>query len=257
MSVDSIIKVFLLSIIEGLTEFIPVSSTGHLIIVSELIDFHSQNGTFEIAIQLGAILAVIVYYKAFFKHLLLTLPRQMILNLLLASLPVLILGFLFYDFIKSVLMTPVSIASALIVGSILMIFSDTRPSQKHDIHSLSFKNAFSIGCFQCLALWPGMSRSGATICGGLINKLDHAVAAQFSFILGVPIIGAAVGYDLLKSFHTLSMDDIYAISLGCFFSFFISLFTIRYFLKLLSKTKLLPFAIYRIVIACGILFFFS
>ena len=181
-------KIFLLSLIEGLTEFIPVSSTGHLIIVGELVGFNSEHGTFEIAIQLGAIIAVCFYYKTFFIDLIKHFNTHHLSRLIIAASPVLALGFISYDIIKTVLMTPNSIAIALITGSIIMIIADKKEkkeTQQKTIETLSKRDALNIGLFQCLALWPGMSRSGATICGGIFNRLNHNNAAKFSFILGV------------------------------------------------------------------------
>ncbi len=247
-------SILILSIIEGLTEFIPVSSTGHLLLTSDILGFNSPDGTFEIAIQLGAISAVVVYYRQFFRSLIQTNDMRTITHLLCAALPVLILGFLAYDVIKLYLFNPFSIALSLIVGSVLMIIAERKKNTSpQQINQLTVRSALTIGLWQCLALWPGMSRSGATICGGLFAKMDHQNSAKFSFILGVPVIGAAVGYDLLKSWDKLSTTMMLSIGVGSVLSFFISLIAIRFFLVLLDKTKLLPFAVYRMILAIGII----
>lgn len=249
-----ITKSIILGIIEGLTEFIPVSSTGHLILFGEWLDFnHGNEATFDVAIQLGAIMAVVILYRRFFLEFLSFrkwLSRDM-LNILLAIMPAFVLGFLLYDFIKT-LFSPALVIAALFVGGLIMIVVDRFLPQNH--HTTSFseihpKQALIVGLCQCFALWPGMSRSASTIVGGLLAKMDYATSAKFSFIIAVPVMMAAVAYDLLKNFHALTAYDLKLIAIGFIVSFIVALGAIVTFLKLLQKFKLLPFAVYRIALA--------
>tara|TARA_E500000178_G_scaffold318728_1_gene340410 strand:- start:193 stop:975 length:783 start_codon:yes stop_codon:yes gene_type:complete len=257
-----IFKVVLLGIIEGLTEFIPVSSTGHLIIIEKILKLETNNAhTFQIAIQLGAISAVFFSYKS--KILKLYQKKEdfirLIQNLIIAAIPVFIIGFLSYGYIKENLFSPLTVALALITGSLGMLFVELKPSRKPKTSSLeeiSMKQAFIVGIFQIFALWPGMSRSGATIIGGVFMNLTHRVSADFSFLLALPVISAAVLYDLLKSFDKLTGQDLIMILIGGVVSFIVALFAIKTFLKWLDKVRLFPFAIYRIVLALVVLTFY-
>lgn len=253
------IKVVLLGSVEGLTEFIPVSSTGHLIILEKFLNLNTENvETFQIAIQLGAILAVLVAYRIKLKSILKSKDTTVRLasRLALASLPVFIVGFLSYDFIKTHLFSPIYVACALIVGSLAMIFVELKPSKAiktNQIEDITIKQSLVIGLFQIASLWTGMSRSGSTIVGGLFSSCNHKVAADFSFLLALPVISAAVGYDLFKSVHHLSIDDISMICIGAIISFIVAIFAIKTFLIWLEKVRLIPFAIYRLVLAVFVL----
>jgi len=258
--------VILNGIIEGLTEFIPVSSTGHLIILDQFIPFPSVNKeTFQISIQCGAILAVLFHYKTFFKSFFKTLKTKSsnLVKIAAAVLPIFVIGFIAYDFIKSILFDSSIVIFALIFGGIIMILVDKFSSATlktnsnipfHDaFDQISIKQAFIIGIFQIASLIPGMSRSGSTIVGGVISKLNYKTAADFSFILSFPVIGAAVIYDLIQSSNTLEKADLYFIGLGFIVSFLVGLIAIKTVIKWISKWHLSPFGIYRILLGIGVL----
>lgn len=251
-----IFKAIILGIIEGLTEFIPVSSTGHLILAGDFLTFTTANtATFDIAIQLGAILAVVVLYKDFFRDLF--KPKNWFskesINILIAITPALLAGFLAHSYIKKYLFSSFTVAIGLLVGAILMIIAQLRHktamNNTNSVQDITMKQAFTVGCFQCLALWPGMSRSGSTIIGGLVSKMNYEISAKFSFIIAVPVMVAAVSYDLLKSAASLTLNDLFLIFIGFIISFFIAILAIKWFLNILKKFKLIPFAAYRIVLS--------
>ena len=259
--------VILNGIIEGLTEFIPVSSTGHLILLDHFISFPSnQAETFQIAIQLGAILAVLIYYREFFKKFISSLSKNksLLFKFFLCIMPILLGGFLAYDIIKLYFFSSrYIVVSALIFGGIAMIITDylfikkETPSEKlttfEALSRISYKQALSVGLFQLFALWPGMSRSGSTIVGGIVSGLSYKQAADFSFLCAVPVIGAATLYDLMKSYHMLTYQDLNYIALGLVVSFFVGLFAISSFLKWIQQWHLMPFGIYRIILGLGVL----
>ena len=252
---SDVLKAILLGIVEGLTEFIPVSSTGHLILVGDVLQFDTANvDTFNIAIQLGAILAVVVLNKSFFLSFLTfkgLLSKRMLL-LVIGVFPSLILGALFYSAIKEHLFSSLTVALALFVGGVIMVLIEKwvpLHEATQDIDDMTLKQAAIVGIGQCFALWPGMSRSGSTIIGGLVAKLNYETAARFSFILAVPTMLAAVLYDLLKSMDTLTVTDIKLIGIGFVVSFIVGYFSIVWFMSLLKKWKLAPFGIYRIVLS--------
>ena len=270
----------LLGIIEGLTEFIPVSSTGHLILASHFIDLQGPSvSTFEVFIQLGAILAVVYLYPHRFRALFnfahakrlesgrsesgrlesASQPEfagwNSLMLLGVASLPALIVGALFHKAIKQSLFSSGYVAAALIVGGVLMFAVEKRQStpRVNRVEDITLKDAFLVGVFQILSLWPGMSRSGSTIVGGLFIGLERQTAAEFSFLISVPIMCAAVSYDLYKSMAILSSADLLPFAIGFVTSFITAVFAIRFFVSLLSKITLVPFAIYRICL--GLLVF--
>lgn len=247
-----IIKAIILGITEGLTEFLPISSTGHLILVGHWIKFESP--TFDIAIQLGAILAVIVLYRTFFLSLLLpkNWKKKEIKLIAIAITPALLFGFLCHSAIKHYLFGTFTVIMALLVGGLIMLLAEYLLPYKPtttDISDISYKQAAIVGVAQCVSLWPGMSRSGSTIVGGLLAKLDYETSAKFSFIISVPVMIAATGYDLLKSYHLLTQSDLSLIGVGFLVSFIVGYLAIVTFIKLLVRWKLTPFAIYRIVLA--------
>lgn len=257
---SDILKSILLGIIEGLTEFIPVSSTAHLLISSYLIDFNTiQNGLFEIVIQLGAILAICVNYKEKIFNIVVnikdTKSQKFSINIILAFLPAAILGLLFHKFIKEVFFTNYSIAIALIIGGIAMLVFDKKnqDSQSTNIDEVSPKQALLIGLFQAIAMIPGTSRSGATIIGGLITGLNRKTATEFSFFLAIPTIAAATFYDLFKNLDSLNYDNIQLILIGLVSSFLSALVVIKWFINFVSKNSFFAFAIYRIIIGIIIL----
>jgi undecaprenyl-diphosphatase len=244
----------ILGIVEGLTEFLPVSSTGHLILTGYWLDFTGERAkTFEIVIQLGSILAVVVMYRKRFVALLSPKSSEglTLVHLILGMIPAVVAGFLLHGFIKSYLFSPYTVVIGLIVGGVLMIFADLkkRAPVSSSLDDLTLKQAFSIGLFQCLALWPGFSRSGATISGGVLLGTNHKTAAEFSFILAVPMMVAASGYDLLKSYQFLSVSDIPVFATGFLAAFVVALFAIVTFIKFIERVRLIPFAIYRFVLA--------
>lgn len=265
-SFSDIFQVIILGIVEGLTEFLPVSSTGHMILVSSWLDLTGDKiNTFEIFIQLGAILAVLVLYWQRFLDLLKFKTKQGETNsfsgftgmvkIALACAPAFVLGALFHDTIKQKLFTPQSVAAALIVGGLLLVSVERlrrRPTVE-SIEGISYRQSLFIGCMQCLALWPGMSRSASTIIAGMLVGTKRHVAAEFSFIIAVPVMVAAVGYDMLKSYGAISAADLPMFGLGFVVAFVAALLSIRFFMALLGRFNLAVFGYYRI--ALGLLTF--
>lgn len=257
-----IIKAIVLGAIEGLTEFLPVSSTGHLILIGKSIHFAGgQTATFDIAIQLGAIFAVVVAYFPLFKELL--TPKKWLtptwISVSISTIPALIMGVLLHHIIKTKLFNPYSVAVALVVGGVLMIIVEkwVKPKPKtFEIEQITKKQALVVGISQCAALWPGMSRSASSIMGGLLCGLDEQVAAKYSFIIAVPIMVAAVGYDLLKSWNGLTFDDFGHILIGFSIAFLIAWASLRFMLSILRKYRLLPFALYRLILGGFLLYVF-
>ena len=246
----------LLGLVEGLTEFIPVSSTGHLLLLGHFLGFQSTGKTFEIVIQLGALLAIIsVYFKRLWT-LATRWPfdaeaRRFLIGLLVAFLPAVVIGFLAYGFIKTVLFeTPLVICVALIIGGVLLLWLDRmrKVPAYLDADRYPFRVYFLIGLFQCLAMIPGVSRSGATIAGGLLLKTDKRSAAEFSFFLALPTMGAAVAYDLLKNYQTLDFSDIGLIVIGFVVAFLSALAVVRFLLDFVSRRGFGVFAWWRIVV---------
>jgi len=257
-----------LGILEGLTEFIPVSSTGHLVLLGDLIEFTGEKAnTFSIFIQLAAILAVVSLYIDKFRGLLQFSSEstehsafrgfQGLLKLFVVSFPAGLCGLLFYDAVKSKLFAPGPVACALIVGGVVMVLIEKKPKESsvHSLHEITLPQCFGVGLFQCLSLWPGISRSGSTIIGGMILGLNRTLAAEFSFIIAVPIMCAAVGYDMLKSINILDQSDIAVFAIGFFVSYLTAVFAIRVFLRVLRKYTLAPFGYYRIVLGVVVLAF--
>ena len=249
-----IIRAIILGIVQGLTEFIPVSSTGHLIIAGELLEFSGSFAkTFDIAIQLGSIMAVVIIYKDNFREYL--RPRANlkiypnIFHIAVTLIPVIIVGYLAHDFVKQYLFSPFTVAVGLILGSILMIFADYYHKRTKRDEKIGYKRAFLVGTFQCLSLWPGISRSGSTISGGILSGMDHKNAAAYSFICAVPVMLMATAYELFKTGATINSQELTLLIIGFIVSFAVGWASILFLLKLLSKIKLFPFAIYRIILA--------
>lgn len=255
----------ILGVLEGLTEFIPVSSTGHLILLGHVIDAHGPVAeTFEIFIQLGAILAVVfLYFKRFVGLVRFSDadPHNRfsglsgISLLLVACLPAFILGGLFGSKIKQYLFNPHTVALALICGGVIMFLVEKRSGRAriHQLEKIGYTEALLIGICQCVSMWPGFSRSASTIVGGMLVGLERRVAAEFSFLVAVPVMTAAVGYDLLKSLSFLSFNDVRAFAIGFVVSFITAIIAIRFFMRLLATWTLKPFAIYRIVLGVLVL----
>lgn len=263
---DSWFIAALLGIVEGLTEFLPVSSTGHLIITGHLLRFTGPKAeTFQIVIQLGAILAVMVLYRQRFVDLLRPGSDQAFSGirglwlLFLTSLPASLLGLLTHSFIKQQLFSPRTVALALIVGAICIFVVEALPrrNRMRSLDEIRPLTALGVGLFQCLALWPGFSRSASTIMGGMLLGVERKTAAEYSFIAAVPIMFAATGYDFFKSYQLFGPADLATLGIGFVVSFFSAWGAIRGFIILLGRLTLRPFAVYRIVLAALVLLIFS
>jgi len=266
MDLILILKAMILGIVEGVTEFLPVSSTGHLIIVGDLIDFLSEEkrNVFEIVIQLGSILSVVWLYHARFKTIARTIvsdkqSQQFVLQLLIAFLPLAILGLLFHHQIKAVLFNPISVASALITGGLIILYIEklSLKARISKIESMTMLDALKIGLAQALALIPGVSRAGATILGGMSFGLSRQVATEFSFFLAVPVMFAASGYDLLKNRHLLTLDDAGLFAIGFIAAFLSALVAIKTFIRFIAAHDFRVFAWYRIALGLIVLLYFK
>lgn len=260
---SEIFKAVILGIVEGITEFLPVSSTGHLILAGDMLGFTGEKAkTFEVFIQLGAILAVVWMYRervlSSIKGIGTEKTNRFLLNLLIAFLPAVFLGLLTHSFIKHHLFNPVTVALALIAGgiAILVIERVVKKPVVMDMDEMSFKRALGIGLAQTLSLFPGVSRAGATIMGAMCFGLERKVATEFSFFLAVPTMFAATSYDLLKSLHNLNMTDVPIFATGFFISFFSAFLVIKAFLGFITRHTFDSFAVYRIVFGAVILFYY-
>jgi undecaprenyl-diphosphatase len=254
------LQALILGVIEGLTEFLPVSSTGHMVLASSFMGIGKDEFVklFEVAIQLGAILAVVVlYWKKFFDFT----KWQFYVKLIIAVIPALVFGKLLNDFIDEKLGNPVFIAVVLLAGGIILLFIDRafKQSDINDEAEISNLTAFKIGCFQVLAIaFPGLSRSAATIIGGMQQKLSRNAAAEFSFFLAVPTMCAATGYKLLKGHELLNADNIKLLLFGNLVAFVVAIVAIKSFIGFLSKHGFRIFGWYRIIVGIVILaLFFS
>jgi len=252
-----------LGIVEGLTEFLPVSSTGHLILVGQLLGFNDDKGkVFEIAIQFAAILAVVWEYRARLAHTLTSITSEpassrLAINLIVAFLPAAILGFLFLKQIKSYLFNPIVVASAFIIGGFLILWAERRQHVIHaeSIDDMTWRDALKVGFAQALAMIPGTSRSGATIIGGLFFGLSRRAATEFSFFLAIPTMFAATFYDVYKNRDLFSMDDIALFAVGGTVSFISAFIAVRGLIRFISRHDFTIFAWYRI--AFGIIVLIS
>lgn len=252
--IDTWINAALMGFVEGLTEFLPVSSTGHLLLMADILKFKGPEGkVFEIVIQFGAILAVVVVYFQRLWKVLIDAPkspaaRRFISVVLLAFLPAMALGAAAHDFIKNVLFNPMVVSISFIVGgfAILWIEKHAPKPRVNSVEGMSIKTALWIGVFQCLAMIPGVSRSGATIMGALMLKVDRKTAAEFSFFLAIPTMAAATAYDLYKNFGTLTADDGVMIAVGFVTAFLSALIVVKTFVAFISRHGFAPFAWYRI-----------
>jgi undecaprenyl-diphosphatase len=250
------LQVLLLGVLEGLTEFIPVSSTGHLILMGAVLGFEGPPGrVFEIAIQLGAILAVVVLYFRRLWGVLVGLPRDpaarhFALAILLAFLPAALVGVVAHGFIKAVLFSPWVVAVSLILGGVaILLIERARPvALVHSIEALSLRRALAIGAVQCLAMIPGVSRSGATIMGALLLGVDRRTAAEFSFFLAIPTMFGAVVYDLYKNRAGLTLDGGMVIAVGFVAAFLAALLVVRAVIGFVARHGFAPFAWYRIAL---------
>ncbi len=248
-----------LGVIEGLTEYIPVSSTGHLLLASHFLGFESKGKVFEIVIQLGAILAIVSVYFAKLWQLLVDFPkdartRRFIYGMLTAFLPAAALGVLAHGFIKGVLFeSPMLICITLIIGGIILLGIDRMNLKPRYSNMMDFPLplCLGIGLFQCLALIPGTSRSGATIVGALLLGADRRSAAEFSFFLAMPTLGGAFVYDLYKNRDNLTVDEAGLIALGFAAAFVSAVVVVRYFLEYVSRSGFAVFAWWRIIVGAA------
>jgi undecaprenyl-diphosphatase len=249
----SIIQVFIIAIIEGLTEFLPVSSTGHMILASTIMKIQDDAfvKTFEICIQLGAIMAIVLMYAKKFLQ-----SFTIYLKLGIAFIPTGIVGFFAYHFIKTYLFNSTVVAISLIVGGIVLILIDkkvvAKKSETDVLENISYKNSFFIGLIQCFSMVPGVSRAAATIIGGVFNGLDKKQAMEFSFLLAVPTMLAATGYDLIKTPIVFSSNELVLLAIGFVVAFFTAWRAVKVFLKFVENYGFKHFGYYRIFI--GIVF---
>ena len=254
-------KAVILGIVEGLTEFLPISSTGHLILAADLLNFNDDKAkVFQMVIQTGAILAVIWEYRARFAGVLAGLGRErpanrFALNILVAFFPAIILGLLFGDYIKAMLFQPVPVAIAFIVGGLIILWAERRDHRIHceSVDDMSVVDALKIGLAQCCALIPGTSRSGATIIGGLLFGLSRRASTEFSFFLAVPTLMGVAVYDLYKHRSLLEWSDVGLFSVGMATSFVVAFLCIRWLLRYIMRHDFTVFAWYRIVFGVVVL----
>jgi len=252
----------ILGIVEGLTEFLPISSTGHLIVTERILGFEGARAeVFAIFIQLGAILSVVWEYRAKLVRVTLDLPRSaqargFVRNLVIAFVPAAVVGLLVHDFISARLFSPLTVALALIVGGILILVVEALPlpMRTSDTDGVSWRQALAIGCAQCLALWPGFSRSAATILGGMTTGLTRRTATEFSFFLAIPTMFAATVYDLAKNYEQLAPGDLSWLALSFVISFLVAWASVRWLLRFVSTHTFRVFAWYRLAFGLLILF---
>ncbi|WP_374384574.1 undecaprenyl-diphosphate phosphatase [Dongia sp.] len=256
MNLTNFAEAALLGVVEGLTEFLPVSSTGHLILLIDLLGFEGPTGKlFEIVIQLGAILAVCWVYRQKLIGTLVHLhdrpeARHFAAVILTAFIPSMVIGALAYKTIKEVLFSPLIVSSMLVVGGIAMlVIEKLRPAPRfHAAEEVSLKRALAVGLFQCVAMIPGVSRAAATIMGGMLMGIDRRTATEFSFFLAIPTMLAATVFDLWKNRHDLTADGLSLIGIGFAAAFVTALIVVRLAIGFVSRHGFAPFAIYRIVI---------
>ena len=249
-----LIHAIILGLVEGLTEFLPVSSTGHLILVGQLLGFNDDKGkVFEIAIQFAAILAVVWEYRARLAHTLTSITSEPVsqwlaVNLMVAFMPAAVLGFLFLKQIKHYLFNPFVVASAFIIGGFLILWAERRQHVVHaeSIDDMTWRDALKVGFAQALAMIPGTSRSGATIIGGLFFGLSRRAATEFSFFLAIPTMFAATLYDVYKNRDLFSLDDITLFAIGGTVSFISAFIAVRGLIRFISRHDFTVFAWYRI-----------
>jgi undecaprenyl-diphosphatase len=249
----SYIQAIIIAIIEGITEFLPVSSTGHMILAQSLMNVQDPEfaKTFEIVIQLGAIMAVLfLYIKRFFVGL------NIYLKLIVAFLPTGVIGFLAYKAIKHYLFNPYTVSVSLIIGGVVLILLDKWSSEKRseykEVEDISYAGAFRIGLIQCVSMIPGVSRAAATIFGGIFSGFDRKQAAEFSFLLAIPTMFAASGYDLLKEKDNIHHDDMTILFLGAFVAFVVAIIAVKGFIAFLNRYGFKHFGYYRIIL--GVVF---
>jgi undecaprenyl-diphosphatase len=260
-----LVKAAILGVVEGLTEFLPISSTGHLILAGSLLGWHDDKAkVFDVAIQTGAMMSVIWYFRTRIGQVVRGLgsdpvSQRFALNVLIAFLPAAVLGVLFGGYIKDVLFYPVPVAVALIVGGLVILWVERRqkrlgrPARIADVDAMTPLDALKLGLAQAFSLIPGTSRSGATIIGGMLFGLSRRAATEFSFFLAIPtLIGAGV-YQTVKYRHLLSFDDVPLFAVGLVVSFFSALACVHWLIRYVSRHDFVPFAWYRIVFGLVVL----
>ena len=241
----SIFDVIVLAIVEGITEFLPISSTGHMIIAQQLLGLENSEflKAFIVNIQFGAILSVVVlYWKRFFKSM------NFYYKLFIGFIPAAILGFLLGDYIDEMLESVMTVAVSLFLGGIVLLFIDKWFAGNKEGQEVKYKSAFIIGLFQCIAMIPGVSRSAATIIGGMAQKLDRKTAAEFSFFLAVPTMAAASGYKLLKTADIFTANDIHLLLICNAVAFVVAMLAIKGFIAFLTRYGFKAFGVYRIIV---------
>ena len=265
MDIALLIKAAIMGIVEGLTEFLPISSTGHLILAGALLGFDDEKAkVFDIAIQTGAIFAVILVYWQKIRDTVVALPtekqaQQFALNVLIAFIPAVVLGLLFGKAIKENLFTPVVVASTFIIGGFIILWAEKRQANNpgvariHAVEDMSMMDALKVGLVQCFAMIPGTSRSGATIIGGMLLGLSRKAATDFSFYLAIPTLIGAGAYSLYKERGLLSVADVPMFAVGLVFAFISAWLCIRWLLKYIASHSFVPFAWYRIAFGIVVL----
>jgi undecaprenyl-diphosphatase len=255
-------KAVVMGVVEGLTEFLPISSTGHLILTGSLLNFTSEKAkVFDIAIQTGAIVAIILVY---WRRLIDTAAglqddgraRRFVVNVLIAFVPAVVVGLLAGRAVKAHLFTPTVVATSFIVGAIVILWAERRPvsaTRVHAIDDMSPLDALKVGLMQCLALVPGVSRSGSTIIGGMLFGLSRSTATEFSFFLAIPTLIGAGAYSLYKERGVLSLSDVPLFAVGLVFSFVSAWFCVRWLLRYVATHNFVPFAWYRIAFGIAVL----
>jgi len=263
-SVDIVllVKAAVMGIVEGLTEFLPISSTGHLILAGSLLGFDDAKAkVFDIAIQTGAIFAVILVYWQKIHSTVVALPRQakarrLALNVVIGFIPAVVLGLIFGKMIKEQLFTPVVVASTFIIGGFIILWAEKRPPgsiRVEHVDDMTMWDALKVGLVQCFAMIPGTSRSGSTIIGGMLLGLSRQAATDFSFFLAIPTLIGAGAYSLYKERALLSMADVPLFAVGLVFSFASAWLCVRWLLKYISTHNFIPFAWYRIAFGIVVL----
>ena len=254
----SFIQSIIIAIVEGITEFLPVSSTGHMILASTLMKIQENDfvKTFEIFIQLGAIMAIVMLYAKKFLQ-----SFSIYVKLGIAFIPTAVVGYIAYDFIKGYLFNSIVVAVSLIVGGIVLVFIDqkltTKKSKVEVVEDISYKNSFFIGLIQCFSMIPGVSRAAATIIVGVFNGLDKKQATEFSFLLAVPTMIAASGYDLLKTPISFTSHEVVLLATGFVVAFFTAWLAVKGFLKIVENYGFKYFGYYRILVGAIFLLFFK
>lgn len=261
MDTTLLLKAAILGIVEGLTEFLPISSTGHLIILGDLFDYNDETSkVFKIVIQLAAILAVCWDYRVRLTKMVLGLPNDPVAQrfaamLFIGFLPAAVLGLMFYFTIKTLLFNPITVATALIVGGFIILYIEKRAyhPRLNSVDEMRWPDALKVGFAQALAMIPGTSRSGATIMGGLIFGLSRKAAAEFSFFLAIPTMFAATAYDLYRNWELLRADDLPVFVVGFIASFIAAMWAVKSFIRFISNHTFVVFAWYRIVFGLVVL----